>query len=1212
MINTFKVPAAVLSFLLMLSVVLPALPARAGAEPLETVVTANNSAELAAYLSMNTVETINLVSGVVYDYEGGTISRALTINGNGAIIQAGAGVADTIVRSDDITVSSSALGNYASQQVFLRVQGQNSLLTLNDVTLKQGAYPLFTVINVKSGGALVADHLTLEGFHNNPTPGGNINFGIHAEPGAVSTVIRSSIFGKSNAFRNAIAIRSGQLEIADNTFEGTEYPQRLRQSDGYEYAIYLYGGNGSVTGNSIRGFDSTTQAGYASAGIAVIGFYSTNVTLQQNVLENNSNGIDVTLSWSPYSSNQTMVVNGLALTDSDSAYALGEAVKAANTQNTVAVSLNQNDEVLLANSANNNQLYFGVLGGYRWPYLSVSDITYNSAVLHFPGGSGNTDILTAATAIELQQQKDGETVWSTLPTSWSGIPTAVPLQLDPGHTYRFRSKLTHGSYVEPSDPTPRTLVTYSGPLTVTPLTYTIEPIGNKTATPLTVGYTAGSSQAVQAALVNTGTGELQQLQASLSGPSATHFILTSPSSSVGAGQSASLAVKAKDGLAAGAYTVTVTISAEHLEPVTFTVTQEVLLPVPPTTPQNVTAQFGDGKATVNWSAADRADSYKVYVSTTPGQFPAEPQTVVTTTQAQLAGLANGTAYYIKVVAVNLGGSSSDSTTVSVTPKTVPSAPTGVKAVAGNASATVSFTVPQSNGGADISGYEVTVSPGGQVVSGTASPIKVSNLANGTEYTFTVRAINAAGTGAASAPSFAVKPAAPYYPSAPVTSGLVQPDTTAPATSTSTGSGSSGSGTTSSVEVLVNGKVQNAGTATTSESSGRKVTMIAVDEEELQQRLDAEGKGAVLTIPRINSDSAVVVGVINGKLLHNMERQQATLELRTSEGSYLLPSEQLQLTEIAGQFGTNVGVEQLQVRLEIAKLTTTAEKQAHKVMADNELALIAEPVEFKVLVGDGSRDIELTDYSRYVERRIALPDGTDPSRITTGVVIEQDGTVRHVPTEVRQDAGTYYARINSLTNSTYAVIWNPLEFTDAAGHWAQEAMNDMGSRLVVNGTGDGQFSPDRSMTRAEFAAILVRGLGLRLEPAQGNFTDVSSTAWYARAVQTAYKHELVTGFEDGTFRPNATITREQAAVMISRAMEITGLAGLQDGQQAAQVLQSYGDAAEVSAWAAERLADNIEAGLLQGKSSTQLAPQATITRAEVATMIQRLLKQSKLI
>lgn len=100
--------------------------------------------------------------------------------------------------------------------------------------------------------------------------------------------------------------------------------------------------------------------------------------------------------------------------------------------------------------------------------------------------------------------------------------------------------------------------------------------------------------------------------------------------------------------------------------------------------------------------------------------------------------------------------------------TVPGVPTGVSAVAGNAQCTVSFTAPVSDGGSAITGYTVTSSPGGITGTGAASPIIVTGLANGTEYTFTVHATNAIGNSAESAASSPVTPAALLGPTVKVT------------------------------------------------------------------------------------------------------------------------------------------------------------------------------------------------------------------------------------------------------------------------------------------------------------------------------------------------------------------------------------------------------------------------------------------------------------
>lgn len=114
----------------------------------------------------------------------------------------------------------------------------------------------------------------------------------------------------------------------------------------------------------------------------------------------------------------------------------------------------------------------------------------------------------------------------------------------------------------------------------------------------------------------------------------------------------------------------------------------------------------------------------------------------------------------KTVSVTNNGALSNPSSITYTSgATVPGAPTIGTATAGNASASVTFTAPASNGGATITGYTVTSSPGGFTGTGASSPINVSGLTNGTAYTFTVTATNSAGTGSASAASNSVTPSA---------------------------------------------------------------------------------------------------------------------------------------------------------------------------------------------------------------------------------------------------------------------------------------------------------------------------------------------------------------------------------------------------------------------------------------------------------------------
>ncbi|WP_166240938.1 S-layer homology domain-containing protein [Paenibacillus turpanensis] len=418
-------------------------------------------------------------------------------------------------------------------------------------------------------------------------------------------------------------------------------------------------------------------------------------------------------------------------------------------------------------------------------------------------------------------------------------------------------------------------------------------------------------------------------------------------------------------------------------------------------------------------------------------------------------------------------------------------------------------------------------------------------------------------------------------------------------------------TNTGVDVLVNGKAESAGTAETTQVDDKKMITVKIDQQKLEDKLAAEGSGAIVTVP-VRAESNIVVGELNGQMVKNMEKQQAKLVIQTNKATYTLPAGQINIDAVSEQIGSAVSLQDIKVQIKIAEPAADQVKLVQSVSRQGEFEVVVPPMDFTVTGRYDGKTVDVTNFNAYVERTMALPQGVDPSQVTTGVVIEPDGTARHVPTQITMIAGAYYAKINSLTNSIYTVIWHPTSFKDVESHWAKSAVNDMGSRMVINGVGNEEFNPDQDITRAEFAAIIVRGLGLKLDKHSNPFSDVKSTDWYSNVISTAYSHELINGFEDGSFRPMEKITREQAMAIIANAMKITGLKAKLSMEQSGERLNAFADADQLSQWAKAHAADSLQAGIVSGRNGNKLAPTANITRAEVAVLVQRLLQKSELI
>lgn len=184
------------------------------------------------------------------------------------------------------------------------------------------------------------------------------------------------------------------------------------------------------------------------------------------------------------------------------------------------------------------------------------------------------------------------------------------------------------------------------------------------------------------------------------------------------------------------------------------------------------------------------------------------------------------------------------------------------------------------------------------------------------------------------------------------------------------------------------------------------------------------------------------------------------------------------------------------------------------------------------------------------------------------------------------------------------------FADIIGHKNQAAIEALASRNILNGKSATRFDPDAGMTRAEFAAILVRGLGL---PKQGGaaFGDVKQSDWFFDAVNTACAYGIVKGVSATAFYPSGNVTREEAAVMLARAAVLCGVSIDYTAFEARNVLAVYSDYVKASDWAYASLAFCYDRGIADS-SVTAIQPKAAVTRAEIAQMLYNLLALSRLL
>ncbi|MBP1991931.1 S-layer homology domain-containing protein [Paenibacillus eucommiae] len=329
---------------------------------------------------------------------------------------------------------------------------------------------------------------------------------------------------------------------------------------------------------------------------------------------------------------------------------------------------------------------------------------------------------------------------------------------------------------------------------------------------------------------------------------------------------------------------------------------------------------------------------------------------------------------------------------------------------------------------------------------------------------------------------------------------------------------------------------------------------------------------------------------------------SVLHLQTGAGDYKLPINQIDLAAVSKQMGLEL--KDVKVSIVINRTQGESAEAINAFAAQLGAEVLAAPVEFSVtVVGSNGMSQEISVFSTYIAHTIHLSKETDPNT-AIGVWYNPDtNTFSPVPTIFDGLNAILYRKGNSL----YSVIQHAKTFGDVAGHWAKSDVELLASKLIVNGVADSKFAPDKLITRAEFSALLVRSLGLAEVKAEG-FKDVAAADWFSGSVGASQKAGLIDGYEDGTFKPNAMITREQMVTMIIRALKVSDKEVALDQS----VLNKFADGASISSWSKEAVAKSITAGIVQGMTDTTFAPQQNASRAQGTVMLKRMLQYLKFI
>ncbi len=424
----------------------------------------------------------------------------------------------------------------------------------------------------------------------------------------------------------------------------------------------------------------------------------------------------------------------------------------------------------------------------------------------------------------------------------------------------------------------------------------------------------------------------------------------------------------------------------------------------------------------------------------------------------------------------------------------------------------------------------------------------------------------------------------------------------PADPTPSGSGSySDGGSTPDSSVMVDGKLVDAGKVETRNNE----TMVTVNQTVLDKQIETAHDNVTIVVPTTNAGTATAQLVV--KNVEDMAQKDMTLNVKVGLVEYDLPTAAIDTTAVLTALGaTNSADVVFNISITSKVDTATASKVEGALKAAG-INVFLPAVEFKVTAVYNGQTVEIDTFDSYVARVIQLT-ADQAKKITTAVVVEANGKLRHVPTKIYQENGEWYGKINSKTNSAYVLIYRGTNFTDIKGKSYEAMAKEMSGRKIMTGfstKGVKTFGGEKKITNSGLALVLVRALGLPENGDYSVFKKANSKTLYAGALGTAYEYGIITKAEAAKFVPGAKISRQDAMVMIARAAKVANYKGKSVS------VAAYTDASLVKKENLSAVKFCVGSGLDKG-SKGKLRPNDYITRAEAGSMIFKLLQKAKLV
>ncbi|TVY07388.1 S-layer homology domain-containing protein [Paenibacillus cremeus] len=244
----------------------------------------------------------------------------------------------------------------------------------------------------------------------------------------------------------------------------------------------------------------------------------------------------------------------------------------------------------------------------------------------------------------------------------------------------------------------------------------------------------------------------------------------------------------------------------------------------------------------------------------------------------------------------------------------------------------------------------------------------------------------------------------------------------------------------------------------------------------------------------------------------------------------------------------------------------------------------------------------SNWSSYVSTQIPVPTTIEPKDITAVVLQGPNGEWTPLPWKL-DTSGNVQVQLTGQGNVVF--LQNDKKFSDVDdSFWGKDSIRQAASKLFVLGKDADRFEPESKITRAEYPTMLLRAAGMMHKAAEADFKDVNSSDWFNRSVAIAANMGVVNGLADGSYAPQAQVSRIEAMAMAGRLLQAVGRGGDLQADEAAKLLSTFADGASIPDWARIPVALCIKNGIIEG-SNNQINPQDQLTRTQAAAIAVRL-------